>query len=864
MTEGRVSTLLRSRILWVWLAAYIPGILISEAFHVKPATSLYVLPLVAVLVLPALFSRRTFTLVLLVIVALALGFARNNTSQAAYNEGRRLVDFVGKEPVRLVLEVDRMPDRRPDYTVFYGTVKSIKTDGSWLAFNSPLRLAVAGAVPGVYRGDRIMALASLSLPSTFDNPGGFDYEAWLGRRGISVIGFVRSPRLLHKIWPAGRHPLGKVDVVRERYLEMLHAVEGKGGALLAALLAGDRRSLPASVESVFEDAGLSHLLAISGLHLGLLAVSFFFLFHRLLKKIPLLTRRVAVPKTAAFFTIPPVIAYALLTGMRVPTQRALVMVLVFLFAIATERQKDTWNALAAAALAILFIWPTAIYEVSFQLSFTCLAGILYAMPRLTAVYRGGKSREEETLLRLEREARGKSLFAKRAGSYFAGLFAVSAVALWGVFPLQVFFFHNANPLSPLYNLVAVPICGLVLLPFGLVSSLVAVAYPAGGEFLLQCLGWVGTWLIELLELISSAVSGNLVLPSLTWFGVVCWYLGGVVLLEGLVAYRSGFWSWRYFSAHKLRHERLGLWPAPVPNAHRFYVWTFLAVGVVLFSLTFTDLYRSGDPFSEHGAMVAAIEVGQGESLLVRTDAGRYLLVDGGGFYLSDWDVGKNVVAPCLLSLGLRRIDAVVLSHPHPDHGRGLAYILRHFRVGELWMGPACNDLSRGLVDIASSRGVKVRRLSESSSVFEFGSAEIKVLHPPLHASYSDDNLNNSSLVLRLKMERFTILLTGDIEQEAEKTLVDKYGPEGSVEAGTLGADVISVPHHGSKTSSTDAFLEAVSPGFALVSGAGPSRTSLPSLEVLEKYRKRGIRVLRTDVHGFSGVFQKEGSLEVID
>ena len=859
MKKGIIDFPLQSRVLWFLLAAYVLGTFISKAAGLDPQAGLYLLPICAVIIAPSLFSEKKVFMVLLVLAFVALGFARNDSSRAVYEKGLEIAEFAGGPPVRLVLEVDRPPDRRPRYSVFYGTVKKIKRDGRWLSFDSPLRLAVAGDLPRVYRGDRLMALASLSIPRTYENPGGFDYEAWLARRGIAVTGWVDSPRLVHKIETSGNRLPHTVDMVREKYIDYLHRVDGKGGALLAALLAGDRKSLPKSVENIFESSGLSHILAVSGLHLGLVAASFYFLFYSLFKRLPLLSRRLPALRVAALLTVFPVIAYAFLTGMRIPTQRALIMVLVFLFALASERQRDTWNALALAALAVLFVWPEALYEASFQLSFTCLAGILYAMPRQDAVYRGRRDREEEILLLLEREAVGKRQVLRRPARYFAGLFAVSAAALWAIFPLQVFFFHESNPLSPLYNLVAVPVCGLVIIPLGLLFSILGIVFPSGGEVLLGLLGGVGSALIETMEFFLRHARTNMVLPSLSRLGVICWYAGGAVLLEGILAYRTGCFSWRYFSALKTRGERLNLWPAPVLEARRSRVWAALAVGLLLMTVPLADLFRSRDPFADKGAMVAMIEVGQGQSFLLRTDPGRYILVDGGGFYFSDWDVGKNVVAPCLLSLGLTRLDAVVLSHAHPDHGRGLKFVLANFEVGEFWVGPGANGLSRELVDIAVSRNINIRRLDESSGLFSFGPAKISVLHPPAGDESSED-LNNRSLVLRLETDNFTILLTGDIEEEAEALLVEKYGPHGKVKARALAAQVMSVPHHGSKTSSTDAFLDAVSPEFALVSGAGPSRTGLPSPEVLEKYRDRGVNVLRTDIHGFSGVYEKEGTL----
>jgi competence protein ComEC len=196
---------------------------------------------------------------------------------------------------------------------------------------------------------------------------------------------------------------------------------------------------------------------------------------------------------------------------------------------------------------------------------------------------------------------------------------------------------------------------------------------------------------------------------------------------------------------------------------------------------------------------------------------------------------------------------VVLTHPHPDHGKGLLYILRRFPVKEFWRGPAENGLTRELDTAARSRGIPIKVLDESAGEFDFGGAGIRVLHPPARARVDPDDLNNLSLVLRVADAGRTLLLTGDVEKETEELLVEKYGPEGSALPGALKADVMSVPHHGSRTSSTAEFLAATAPGWALASAGGHDRGGLPAPEVMQRYASRGVRVKTTDQDGFSAV-----------
>jgi len=495
-----------------------------------------------------------------------------------------------------------------------------------------------------------------------------------------------------------------IDRARERYLKWLRRAPGRGGDLMRALLAGDRESLDPEVVEAFADTGLSHILAISGLHLALVSLIAFFAFEWAARRMPRLIERIPAQRVAALLTIPVVVAYAVLTGMRLPTQRALVMVVTYLLAVAFDREREVWNALALAAVIILFIWPEALYEASFRLSFVCVAGILYMTPRLTVAVYGVKTEAEKELDRLELMlgAGGAGVFS-RALRHLAALFLVGVVAQWSVFPMQVAFFHATNPLTPVYNLFAIPVCGLFLIPLGLVGSLVAVVWPSGGGAILVAAASIAELLVAVLTFLAREIPALLLLPELSRAGVLAWFGGGILLLEAAVAVRSGSWSRRYFSPAWYRAEILITAPKKIPRASKRQRLTAAALGLLLVFIAFYDLARSRVPFPKGRLVVAAIDVGQGQSLLVRTPDGKNVLVDGGGFYLSRWDVGKNIVAPCLISLGIRRLDAVALSHPHPDHGRGLAYILSHFKVKEFWRGPDENELTERLVKICEKR-----------------------------------------------------------------------------------------------------------------------------------------------------------------
>jgi competence protein ComEC len=245
--------------------------------------------------------------------------------------------------------------------------------------------------------------------------------------------------------------------------------------------------------------------------------------------------------------------------------------------------------------------------------------------------------------------------------------------------------------------------------------------------------------------------------------------------------------------------------------------------------------------------LTAIDVGQGDSLLVVFPGGQRMLLDGGGIPVfgravkPQLDIGEDVVAPYLWDRGLRTVDIVALSHAHEDHIGGLPALIENFRPQEVWTGATPDSPSwRAVMKEAAARGVKIMGL-QSPRQFSLGGAQVEVLAPAANYVAAASPRNNDSLVLRLRYGRHTFLLPGDIERQVERAMLD---------SGALGrADVLKVAHHGSKTSSTEEFLDAVNPLFAVVSAGFENSYGHPHREVIERLTRHRTGVFRTDADG---------------
>ncbi len=516
-------------------------------------------------------------------------------------------------------------------------------------------------------------------------------------------------------------------------------------------------------------------------------------------------------KTAALFTIPTVVGYGIITGMSPSTQRAVLMVSVFLFALLIDRWQEPFNTIAVAALVILTIDPTALFAVAFQLSFAAVAVIIWG-ERLWAQLKTVMAHQEEN----------------RLYRYGFGLLRVSLFAYLGALPLVVHYFNEVSLIGVAVNLVAVPLIGYGIVPLGLLGLCLLPFSEAGAAFIWGTTGWLLEGILAILTDLANLKFAAAFLVTPNWLEIVIYYVllvsGSLLLVQGILWLRG-------------RDEQLSLNLKP----YRLIFVLALVLGVMdsgywYYQRHWRDTLR-----------VTILDVGNGSANLIELPRGKVMLIDGGGFAdNSIFDVGRSIVAPVLWIKKITRIDYLVLSHPNSDHLNGLLFMAQYFKIGEVWQTGWAADTQgfHQFQQIISQQKLKAPAWVDLPRHQLVNGVAIDLLWPPAEPDTPTawPDTNNQSVVLKLTHGLNSILFPGDIERPVETAMIRKNSVK-------LDSTLLVAPHHGSRTSSSQLFLEAVSPQTVIVSSAPWGRYPFPHPVIRERYQRLDFDILETARQG---------------
>jgi|CZCB01.1.fsa_nt_gi competence protein ComEC len=663
-------------------------------------------------------------------------------------------------------------------------------------------------------GKMVQIRTAIEIPAVQRNIGGFDYRRFLAAKGISGVCSINSSQL--RVLEGDRSFFLKSAgyAVRKNILDALYgSMPEQEASVVAGMLIGYTQEMPESMEEAFRRAGLSHIMAVSGANLAFLLLPFIWL----LKRIGL------NPRWASVVSLPVMLIYVFATGMEASVIRAAIMAGIMLLGMIIWRQTDFFCSISASVLLILLSNTFMLFDIGFILSHSAaLSLVVFYKPVF-----------EKLPVKMPKVIRDTL-----AGTFSAQL---------GVIPVIAGTFNSFSVVSILANLVVVPVTGIL-------TALAAVLAVFWFVFRPIChvLGWIVSLLTGIVltatQTVSSVPWAELAVATPSFLLTAGYYLILLIIRYGIP------WMERKFqkpcpvamdsSGHASRNEVDGGDTVKGfksgGNAKRWGSWLIACMLAVYGSLILLDMIPSGK------LEIYFADVGQGDCSIIKTPSGKSIIIDGGGSIYDDHDgsyTGEMIVVPVLYDLKITRIDVMIATHGHADHINGLKSVMDKMGVKRLVIADAEDSEMNELTDYARDKGIPVELADQDDIIYSEDGLVLTAIYPLEDKTQMPTgktaNANELSLVTRLDYAGFSAIFTGDIGFPSENLLLGQKA---------LDCDLIKVPHHGSKYSSSAEFIRQVSPTIAVIS-VGKNRYGHPSEESMKRYASAGAKLYETISHG---------------
>lgn len=546
--------------------------------------------------------------------------------------------------------------------------------------------------------------------------------------------------------------------------------------ILNGMLIGETNSISKDVIEDFKESGITHLLAVSGSNVAMVIVISKLLFSRLFGK-----------KYSQFFVIIFIILFVLISGASPSVLRAGLMAILDIVAGILVKKSNSFNNLFFSAFIIFLLNPFSLINVGFILSFAGTIGILTLSEPIQKV--------------LQKFIKSEMILENASVTLSAQIFLL---------PIIAYFFNTVSIVSIFTNLFVLPIASILTVA-GLITFIISLICFPIANIISVPIKYLINYIMFIANICSNIAIFNITVITPKLYKIIFYYM----IVWVLTNKRADMYINEISSKNKIVNKRN------------------LIISIVILSCLINVFYKTPKNYIE----VSCIDVGQGDSFYIQTQNNKSILIDGGGSETSDYNVGENILLPYLLDRSCYKIDIIFVSHAHADHIDGVLTVIEKLKVGKVIIGPQNKDDEKILELYKMCRDKKVEIMSVSTgNVINFDNIKFEIIYPYKNAQ--EDNVNNLSLILKMKYANKSILFTGDIEGDSEEKI-----------KGDIKADILKVAHHGSKTSTTENFLKRVSPQIAIISVAEKNIYGHPSAKVLERLSRYTNKIYMTKDSG---------------
>ncbi|MDR7870199.1 MAG: DNA internalization-related competence protein ComEC/Rec2 [Tissierellaceae bacterium] len=703
-------------------------------------------------------------LILFLLFGIFIGINAESSNLHRYMDKR--LDFVGI--------VEEVLDREEDFSKYILSIDNVDNKSTP---KERIILNVIGS-KALEIGEKVYFSGELKLPKENTNPKLFNYRLNLMTEKIYTTMTIKE----HDIHKINRDNISTRYIVKTKFTDLVKDtfytyLSEDNASLMTSIFLGQSSYLKDEDIDTYRDMGLAHILAVSGLHIGIISGFITFVLSNLGIK-----RRVNV-----IITLSTIWIYGYLIGFPPSILRSSIMFSVLYLSQLIHEPYDSINTLSFAMFVLLLINPYYLFNIGFQLSFGATFSIIIFAPRI------------------------KHRFYPYINKLTTSLASILGVQI-GLFPFQAYYFNQINLLSIIANLVIIPI-----ISFGLVLGFLMIVFgflPFVSILIGFALNKILNFEVFLLDILKEVDIFNIKVFSPEIITIVIFYLMLFVIF-GLIN---------------------------IKGLNKFQVKT------ITISLIFVIIFNTYLISNYENVELHFIDVGQGDAILIRTKRADYLM-DTGGSLFGDYNIAEGITLPYLQKLGIYELDGLFITHFDEDHSQGVPILLEELDIGYIFMSQLLNDYE--MLNMISSSGVKSLILKEGHQLKLDNDVFLDIIWPREDTFF---NGNNGSLVSILRSNGANILLTGDIEKEAEYRIKDHIN---------YPIDIIKAPHHGSNTSSTDAFIESIGPKDAIISVGRNNMYNHPSADVINRYDEYGINIYRTDEMGLVKVVVDRNGYEII-